>query len=48
MLVSADGKATVFKLVGPEDETGTLEFSEWNEVAKVAAPDPDKVINLPK
>lgn len=48
MLVSADGKATVFKLVGPEDETGTLEFSEWNEVARVAAPDPDKVINLPK
>lgn len=48
LLVSADGKATIFKIVGPDDDTGTLEFSEWNKVAKVAAPDPSKVINLPK
>lgn len=48
LLVSADGKATIYKIVGPDDDTGTLEFSEWNTVAKVAAPDPDKVINLPK
>ena len=48
LLVSADGKATIYRLVGPDDDTGTLEFSEWDKVAKVAAPDPDKVINLPK
>jgi hypothetical protein len=49
LLVSADGKATMFKIVGPDTgDTGTLEFSEWNSVAKVAAPDPGKVINLPK
>ena len=48
LVVSADGKATIFKLVGPDDDTGTLEFSEWDKVAKVAAPDPSKVINLPK
>ena len=48
LLVSADGKATIFKIVGPDDDTGTLEFSEWGKVAKVAAPDPAKVINLPK
>lgn len=48
LLVSADGKATIHKIVGPDDDTGTLEFSEWNKVAKVAAPDPKRVINLPK
>ena len=46
LLVSADGKATTFKIAG--DDEGTLEFSEWNKVAKIAAPDPSKVINLPK
>jgi hypothetical protein len=48
LVVSADGKATIFKIVGPDDDTGTLAFSEWNKVAKVAAPPASKVITLPK
>ncbi|SDP39470.1 hypothetical protein SAMN04489867_2303 [Pedococcus dokdonensis] len=48
LLVSADGKATIFKIVGPDDDTGTLEFSEWDKVATIAAPAASKVINLPK
>ena len=48
LIVSADGKATIFKIVGPDDDTGTLAFSEWNKVAKVAAPPASKVITLPK
>ena len=48
LVVSADGKATILQLVGPDDDTGELAFSEWNKVAKVAAPDPSKVITLPK
>lgn len=48
LLVSADGKATIFTISGTGQSTGTLEFSEWDKVATVAAPDPSKVINLPK
>ncbi|MEO6413662.1 MAG: hypothetical protein ABIO48_13835 [Pedococcus sp.] len=48
LVVSADGKATIFKIVGPSDEEGELEFSEWNKVAKVAPPNPSTVIDLPK
>jgi hypothetical protein len=47
LIVSADGKATIFKISGTDKETGTLEFSEWNKVAKVAAPNPKTVISLP-
>lgn len=47
LIVSADGKATIFKISGTDKETGTLEFSEWDKVAKVAAPDPKTVISLP-
>jgi hypothetical protein len=48
LVVSADGKATIFKIVGPSDDKGALEFSEWNKVAKVAAPNPSTVIDPPK
>lgn len=48
LIVSADGKATIFKISGGDKDTGTLEFSEWNKVAKVAAPNPSQVISLPK
>ena len=48
LVVSADGKATIFKIVGPTDDDGELEFSEWNKVAKVAAPNPSTVIDPPK
>lgn len=48
LVVSADGKATIFKVVGPSDDEGELEFSEWDKVAKVAAPNPSTVIDPPK
>ncbi len=47
LVVSADGKATIFKIVGPDKDQGELEFSEWNQVAEVTAPDPSKVVDLP-
>lgn len=48
LVVSADGKATIYKIVGNGKDQGSLEFSEWDKVAKVAAPSPSKVIELPK
>jgi outer membrane murein-binding lipoprotein Lpp len=48
LIVSADGKATIFKIVGPSDDTGELEFSEWNKVAKVDAPPASQIIDVLK
>lgn len=38
LVISADGRARILRLVGPTSEPGTLRFSEWNAVPPLAAP----------
>lgn len=46
--VSADGKATLLKVIGPRDDPAQLTFSEWDQVKPVPAPPESKVIEMPK
>jgi hypothetical protein len=48
LFLSADGKATLLKMIGPRDDPGQLTFSDWNEVAPVKAPSASKVVELPR
>lgn len=48
MFLSADGKATLLKLIGPRDDPGQMTFTEWDEVAEVKAPPKSKVVELPR
>lgn len=48
IVVSADGTATLLRIVGPKDSPGTLEFTEWNAVKPVAAPAAKDVITMPE
>lgn len=48
LFLSADGKATILKVIGPRDDPGQLAFTDWDAVEPVPAPPKSKVISLPK
>lgn len=48
IVVTADGTATLIKIVGPKAQPGELAFSDWNKVPPVVAPPAAKVVQMPK
>lgn len=46
LVVTADGKATLLKIVGPKDSPGEMVFSEWDAAKTVEAPKADDVIDM--
>lgn len=48
LVVSADDGATLLRIEGPKDSPGKLDFSEWDKVPALKAPDRSKVVEIPK
>lgn len=47
VIVSADGKASLVRMVGPKAGNDTLDFSEWNAVAPFTAPAASDIVTVP-
>ena len=45
--VSADGKATLLRLVSTKVNAGTLDFSEWDAVQPMSPPPADQLVKIP-
>lgn len=45
--VSADGQARLLRVVSSKNQQGTVEFTEWNAVKPVSAPQADQLATIP-